>query len=331
MAIGGVSACSGNRNVYAGLDEMSGTLDAATFGMQAQYVLDATEESHVTQAASNYEGKVFYHNLIDKLDQTPQKVKTAQDTSAVDESVTPGHSLTFREMLANKINEIVEKIEDGVTEPSFPIGASSFTLEEWEIFLKLFDKIEEEIKKAAGQEVPPEKTGLEKEEKIEAAADINLTMLVSESTSCSYPASRENEEDVRYITYYTQDAIYCKKEGEFGYEWKISLTEDSQYDQAMAFLNNFDAGENLTFACHENFWQDFFSGALDMDGFMNFMETRVSGGIPNYVNIDGDTMWIDREAAQYAKYMNKPGLFKIIAYTDEEFFASELALLFDRS
>lgn len=322
MVIGGVSAGSRNGNKYAGADGMPGIPNAAKEALAGlEYPLTQAVSGSSEVPREQAGEKAFYRNLVDKPERMQRNVRTEQDTLAADESVTPVHSITFREMLANKINEIVEKIEDGVTEPSFAIGASSFTLEEWEIFLKLFDKIEEEMKKAAGQEVPPEETLIANEEEIKADSDMNLMMLVSESTSCRYPASEETEDDTQYITYYTRDAIYCKKEGEFGYEWEIPLTEDSQYDQVMKFLNYFDTEENLRFACHENFWQDFLSGALDMDGFMNFMETRVSGGIPNYVNVDGDTMWIDREAAQYAKYMNEPDLFHIIAYTDEEFFA----------
>lgn len=59
-------------------------------------------------------------------------------------------SLSTEEMMQKireKMAEIFEKVKKGETEQSFQIGASSFTLKEWEKFIEKFDKSEEEIKK----------------------------------------------------------------------------------------------------------------------------------------------------------------------------------------
>lgn len=302
-----------------------------------EYPLTAEISSSPEVQEERTREKAFYQNYIEKLEQiqsTGEMAKNGtqatEDTSEIE--VVPTHSMTYREMLANKINEILEKIQGGTTEPSFAIGASSFTLEEWELFLKTFDKIQEEIKKSAGQKLPPKDTSIKAEEEIEEIRETAdyLTMLLFESTSCSYPASEEAQEEERYITYYTREYICCKKAGESGYEWKIALADETQYEQVMEFLHNFDDGENLRFTCHENFWQDFLNGSLNLDGFMEFMNTRVTDGVPNYVNVDGDRMWIDPEAAQYAKYMNQPGLFRIIARTTEEFFQWQEQLMAEK-
>lgn len=274
----------------------------------------AREESRKEQASNTNTGKEFTApiwnggNRADRRGKAPMQTKT--------EDVAPQHSMTYREMLASKVNEILEKIEAGATKPSFPIGTSYFTLKEWEIFIKAFDKIQEEMKKEAGQEVPPKDTslaareGIGKDDETKIENETDLWLLLVEQTGCSYLPATDEEEEIRYRTYYTKEEIYCKGTDASGYEWEILLEEESQYERIMEFLGQFEPGANLRFTCHENFWRDFLDGTLNLDGFMEFMNTRVSDGVPNYVNVNEYGMWIDTEAAKYAKYMNEPGLFR---------------------
>lgn len=236
--------------------------------------------------------------------------------------VKPQHSMTYKEMLACKINEILEKIEAGAIKPSFPIGSAYFTLKEWELFLEAFDKIQEEMKKEAGQEVPPEDTSVSGKEKfgiqkeIETEPEDPLVRLLSEHTVCSYPTEREEEDEKEFCTYYSKEGIYCKRKDSAGFEWEIRLTEESQYERIIEFLNHFNRGENLRFGCHENFWQDFLDGTLDQEEFLDFMDHRVKNGVPNYLDENENGMWVNKEAVKYAKYMNEPGLFRV--YRKEE-------------
>lgn len=274
----------------------------------------AREESRKQQPSHTSTGEEFTApvwnggNRADRQGKASWQIKT--------EEVTPQHSMTYREMLASKINEILEKIEAGATKPSFSIGASYFTLKEWEIFIKAFDKIQEEMKKEAGQEVPPEDTslaareGIGKDEETKIEEETDLWLLLMDQTSCSYPSETEEGDEIQYHTYYAKEEIYCKGTDASGYEWEIPLENESQYEKIMEFLGQFDQEANLRFACHENFWRDFLDGTLDLDGFMEFMDKRVIDGIPNYVNLNEYGMWVDTKAAKYAKYMNKPGLFR---------------------
>lgn len=154
-----------------------------------------------------------------------------------------------------------------------------------------------------------------------AALNINpdpAELLDAEKTTSIYPASPPKEEDTLYITMYSESGIYCRKKGESGFEWHINFSDSSQYDKVMEFLQQFEGEDNLWFACHANFWQDFLSGELDQEGFMNFWSTRVTNGIPSYIDIiDEDTMTINAEAARYSKYMNQPGLFHMIRNPEE--------------
>ena len=86
-------------------------------------------------------------------------------------------------------------------------------------------------------------------------------MLVSESTSCTYPASDINREEIRYITCYTEEGIYCRKAGQTeGYEWSIPFESKEQYDKVIEFIGHLSDDEDLRFTANENFWKDFLKG-----------------------------------------------------------------------
>ena len=49
--------------------------------------------------------------------------------------------------LKEKMDEMIEKIRNGDVEPTYQIGAQSFTEKEWDEFLGKFDSIEDMIRK----------------------------------------------------------------------------------------------------------------------------------------------------------------------------------------
>ncbi len=60
--------------------------------------------------------------------------------------------IDYNEILRQKISEIFVKIQNGDTEPTYQIGAQSFTEKEWEEFLEKFDSIEEAIQELIKEE-----------------------------------------------------------------------------------------------------------------------------------------------------------------------------------
>ena len=134
-----------------------------------------------------------------------------------------------------------------------------------------------------------------------------INMLISESTKCTYPASTPGQEDIMYITWYTEEGIFCRKAGQReGYEWSVYFENKEDYSRVMDFLGRFDREDNLRFAAHENFWQDFLKGEIDLDGFMDFY-AGTDHGVPDYTVSRDGSMYIDREKIQWAKYMNSLG------------------------
>jgi len=238
-----------------------------------------------------------------------------QSTSAIIQSLLKNQdgdeeSVDFMQFIRERMEEIFVLVQNGDTEPSFQIGGSSFTIKEWEEFLQRFDDVQDAIK-----ELMREKAEKRIKEAKETEAAEGISALVSESTKCTFPSSVPGQEDIKYITCYTKEGIFCRKAGQSeGYEWTIHFENEEDYSKVMEFLDRFDREDNLRFAAHENFWQDFLKDEIDIEGFVEFFE-GTDHGVPNYAISKGNSMYVGRDKMQWAKYMNP---FGNRLYTREE-------------
>ncbi len=71
--------------------------------------------------------------------------------------------------LRGRMDEILEKVKNGETEPRFQIGSQSFTEKEWDRLLERFDSAEDDIKEDMEEE--QEKRG-KREEKLKEIATL---------------------------------------------------------------------------------------------------------------------------------------------------------------
>ena len=255
--------------------------------------------------------KQFYRAFTRKLEGL-----TSADNIDTEETVD------YAKILEEKINEIFIKIQSGDTEPTYQIGAQSFTEKEWEEFLDKFDSAQEAIQKLMKEEqVRKEAEETKKESAV--ISDVG-TLLTTESTSCVYETADPDDDDIRYITWYTEEGIFCRKAGQTeGYEWAITLENKEQYDKVMEFIGQFSSDWNMRFAAHENFWNDFLNDEIDMDGFMEFIN-GTNKGVPDYSITVGDSMYIDKDKMQWAKYTNPLGAR---FYTAEEMHQMQMEII----
>ena len=192
-----------------------------------------------------------------------------------------------REFLQKKMKELLEKIQNGEDETSYKIGAQSFTEKEWDELLENFDSIEDmlrELMRERHEKQWEEKLEKERIKRAEEHAEVTDeeadTMLFTESTSCTYPNADPTGEDIRYITWYTEEGIFCRKAGQTeGYEWAISFENKEQYVKVLEFIGRFPSDANFQFAAQENFWRKFLKddSEIDIDDFMEFMEGTNKG------------------------------------------------------
>ncbi len=167
------------------------------------------------------------------------------------------------------------------------------------------------------------------EERIRATEVENVSaiddgaLLTAETTSCKYETADLDDDDIVYVTFYTTDGIRCKKLGAEDFEWTLTFENEEQYNKVMEFLGNFPSDWNMRFAAHENFWQDFLNDEIDMEGFMEFM-SGTNKGVPDYSITVGDSMYIDKDKMQWAKYTNPLGAR---FYTAEEMHQMQVEII----
>ncbi len=243
---------------------------------------------------------------VDKSDKALQYQEQEKEGGKTQEDAQG--SVDYREFLRKKTEELYVRFKKGEFDPTYQIGAASFTEKEWDKLLEKFDAIQEEIRVQMREE----------HEKREQKAEEDLrqnALLNSDYTTAAYPQQNNQEEEVHYITCYTEEGIFCRREGvDSGYEWSIRFNSKEEYSKVMQFINQFPSDWNLRFTSHENFFRDFLDNKIDVDAFTQFMQ-ETKNGVPDYTVTKGDSTYIDTEKAKWAKYMNQDiGSF----YTAEE-------------
>ena len=247
--------------------------------------------------------KNYYQVFMQKLEAL--KEGSAETTEAETEENAEDITVNYREFFAMYMEQIFIKIQNGDTEPIYQIGSQSFTEKEWETFLEKFDSIEEAIQELMKEEQARKEAQETKKEDV--FTNDASTLLTTESTSCVYKTADPDDDDIRYITWYTEEGIFCRKAGQIeGYEWSITFENKQQYDKVMEFIGQFPSDWNMRFAAHENFWNDFLNDEIDMEGFMEFIN-GTNKGVPDYSVTVGNSMYIDKDKMQWAKYTNPLG------------------------
>lgn len=204
-------------------------------------------------------------------------------TDALEENTVLSCILKMRE----KMGEMYKKVLSGNAQPSFRIGNSTFTLEEWEEFLTRFDTVEEAYKAAMRAEYDIDEklhatrsnaaatSILTDQKKAQAVLDPAVSAvepLLSESVRSSYPPENEDDEPKQFITWFNEDGVFCREQGQTeGYLWSIELFDKDSLNKILGFIDRFNlntSNANMEFAAQESFWRDYLAGNIDEDDFI---------------------------------------------------------------
>lgn len=193
------------------------------------------------------------------------------------------------QVISDRINKLLEKLENGDIEPSYQIGGRSFTEREWNKLIDEFDDAEDTLKKLLEEERErllraDEIKRIEQKEIIDKQEDkeiekkeiadhekINeedMELLTTDSVSCTYT---DDNCEVKYVIAYGPDGIKCKRLGyigEEGYLWEIPFRNASEQRKVIDFLEKFPMGANLVFASDKDFWEDFLDGKINEDDYL---------------------------------------------------------------
>ena len=168
--------------------------------------------------------------------------------------------------LQDKRNEIYKKLQDGNTETTFQIGGQSFSLKEWDKLLEKFDAVQDSIKAVNKEDKDSEEKKSVMDNLKSNPDQTTLESLVSEVTKSTKPDGDSEGEDKKYITWYTEDGIFCREQGQTdGYFWSIPFDNKEQYNNVLFFLDRFDKNDNLQFSNDKSFWEKYLEGKINED------------------------------------------------------------------
>lgn len=339
------------RRTSGGILSISG--NAVTYDDNEDYRADSVNFSHCW--SYRFHEKINEAGYEDFIKELREYIHAADENDLKDEKVfrsgfakyqqenPEAEEMDYRQFIRDYIYQVYEKLQSGDTEPSYRIGAQSFTIKEWEKLLEEFDAAEEAIKESIEEEIEKRaeaarRTEIEtdvkaekemteqaaeaagKIEHTEKTQNVQMDMLLSDTVQARFSTGQVNSdgtpvEDI-YLIAMDRYGIRCSRPGMDSYEWEIVFTDESQYKRAAELMSR--AGEsmdNFRFAAHENFWKDYLEGKIDVNAFLDFLK-GTDNGVPNYGIGDETQMRIDESKIRWAQYMN-PLSTKF--YTAEEF------------
>lgn len=116
-------------------DSVESALQAAKTALyQLEHPLSGTTGKSAEEKRAVGRERAFYKLFIKKLENLSEVSDVKEE--AVD----------YRKLLAEKIEELYERIKNGEPETSYPIGAASFTEKEWEQLIRKFDAVQEAVR-----------------------------------------------------------------------------------------------------------------------------------------------------------------------------------------
>jgi hypothetical protein len=263
------------------------------------------------QTDSTYESK---SENLPTTDNTPDNAEAKTDAGETEKNDITDYS----QFIQDYIDKLYVKIKNGDTETKFQIGNQSFTINEWDEFLEKFDSDEDAIQELVEEEIEKRKEAeqisdqaAETAQKTETISDVQMDMLTSETVQARFPLQAVdedgNQQEDLYLVAIDINGIRCSKPGSDEYEWEIVFTDESQYEKATAFMDwANDHMDNFLFSAHQNFWEDYLNGDMDVEAFQEFL-AGTNNGIPDYSITVGDSMYIDKSKIQWAQYMNPLG------------------------
>lgn len=265
--------------------------------------------------------RAFYESFIRNMEENTYADSTVADTEETEKTYAD-----LQQFIKEYMEQLLEKIKNGDTEASFQIGGRAYTVREWDKLLEEFDAVQDEIKKLIREQIAKR---MERAKESAATGNASLNMITASTVQARFPLQETDEnnnpkEDV-YLTAIDHDGIRCCRPGSDEYEWELKFSSEAQYEQVSAFMEwANDHMDNFLFSAHENFWQDFLDGNMDLDAFQQFLP-GTNNGIPDYGITKGDSMYIDESKIQWAKYMNHPGARFYTAEEMAQMLAAEIA------
>ena len=135
-------------------NSVEAALKAVREAMQAlEYPLASELQSSSVIQEELEEERAFYQSFMDKLQKLQEEQNRESDeTQDETDGTHAAENIDMIQYIRLRIEEILVLIQNGDREANFQIGSSSFTVKEWEEFLKKFDDAEDARKELMREE-----------------------------------------------------------------------------------------------------------------------------------------------------------------------------------
>lgn len=232
----------------------------------------------------------------------------------------------YQQMLLKHMNQLYEKIKNGETEQEFQIGGQSMTVKEWDELLSRFDTAEDALREISKEDAEYIE---ESSDSIKDKTAVLTARYTTYKSQGSYVDPNKPNATVQtgYMgrVFYTSEGIiyhrsgYNSKEGTVKdtSEWVVKYDSDDDYERIMNFLDKIPEDDSMIFTTRQSFWEDFVSGKIDADSFLEYYQT-LDHGTANFIKTDenGKT-YLDKEmvSSEYFQYFGLQQI-KTVPYED---------------
>lgn len=159
----------------------------------------------------------FFYSYKEGKNQSGQGAETEENLRDV-----------FSALIQDQREELEERIRNGTSEPSYQIGANSFTEREWTKLIRSVDAVQEAMREAA-----------ERERELQKEAE----------------QAEEAEKAKKCIIVYDIDGIRCIETETGICRWFIKFTDGTQYSKVQEIMQGVEAGAEPAPVLNESFWQ----------------------------------------------------------------------------
>lgn len=109
-----------------------------------------------------YQNNVYHNSANASIDDSNTDLNSFQKMlQQADEDEEVNTTKDLMQALRDKMSEMEEKIKNGDTEPTFPIGGQTFTAKQWDKLIEKIDHSIEDIKKEQEERIEKQKEKIE--------------------------------------------------------------------------------------------------------------------------------------------------------------------------
>lgn len=198
----------------------------------------------------------------------------------------------YQKILRKKMEEILKKIQSGDTEPTYRIGAQTFTEKEWDEFLERFDSLEDAIRELMRERF--EKEEEEREEKKTIADEMAQQEIINKYGDIFGDEKVTKVIEMEVVSFSSGLSLHFNSDTNEvsctddrpgrNYLWTLPISKEDRERSRELFVRTPKDGhweyEYAEYLKQKSFWEAYLSGTINLTTIMQMK----AAGIEKYVD-----------------------------------------------